>query len=86
MNSREDAEDILQDVWQQLSSVVSVDQIDQMSGWLHTVAGRNRFRNITPDEKERIRTERKNAGTIEKSAATRFPHSYLGGLFLRWKD
>ena len=38
MNSHEDAEDILQDVWQQLSSVVNLDEIEQMSGWLHTVA------------------------------------------------
>lgn len=38
VSSQEDAEDILQDVWQQLSSVVNVDEIEQMSGWLHTVA------------------------------------------------
>ncbi|MBC7424255.1 MAG: sigma-70 family RNA polymerase sigma factor [Ferruginibacter sp.] len=34
----EDAEDILQDVWQQLSNVVDVERIEQMSGWLHRVA------------------------------------------------
>jgi hypothetical protein len=28
----------LQDVWQQLSSVVNLDEIEQMGGWLHTVA------------------------------------------------
>ncbi len=38
VNSQEDAEDILQDVWQQLSGVVNLDEIDQMRGWLHTVA------------------------------------------------
>lgn len=38
VDSREDAEDVLQDVWQQLSSVVNLDEIEQMSGWLHTVA------------------------------------------------
>lgn len=38
VDSYEDAEDILQDVWQQLSGVVNLDEIDQMSGWLHTVA------------------------------------------------
>jgi RNA polymerase sigma factor (sigma-70 family) len=38
VDSREDAEDILQDVWQQLSSVVNLDEIEQMRGWLHTVA------------------------------------------------
>jgi RNA polymerase sigma factor (sigma-70 family) len=34
----EDAEDIMQDVWYQLSNVVNVDEIQQMSGWLHQVA------------------------------------------------
>ncbi|MPR35298.1 RNA polymerase sigma factor [Salmonirosea aquatica] len=38
VNSHEDAEDILQEVWQQLSSVVNIGEIEQMSGWLHTVA------------------------------------------------
>jgi RNA polymerase sigma factor (sigma-70 family) len=34
----EDAEDILQDVWFQLSRTVDADEIDQMSGWLFQVA------------------------------------------------
>ena len=34
----EDAEDILQDVWYQLSNAVNVEEIEQMSGWLHRVA------------------------------------------------
>ena len=38
----EDAEDILQDVWYQLSNVVNIEEIDQMSGWLFQVA-RNRI-------------------------------------------
>ena len=33
-----DAEDILQEVWYQLSRVVDVDSIDQLSGWLFQVA------------------------------------------------
>lgn len=36
--SDEDAEDILQDVWYQLSSAVNIEEIEQMSGWLHRVA------------------------------------------------
>lgn len=36
--SDEDAEDILQDVWQQLSSQPELQAIDQISGWLHEVA------------------------------------------------
>ncbi len=34
----EDAEDILQDVWYQLSNAVNIEEIEQMSGWLHRVA------------------------------------------------
>jgi len=34
----EDAEDILQDVWFQLSHAVDVEEIEQMSGWLFRVA------------------------------------------------
>ena len=34
----EDAEDILQDVWYQLSNAANVEEIQQMSGWLHQVA------------------------------------------------
>lgn len=38
----EDAEDILQDVWYQLSNVNNIGDIEQMSGWLFQVA-RNRI-------------------------------------------
>lgn len=38
VNSDEDAEDILQDVWYQLSNVMNIDEIEQMSGWLFRVA------------------------------------------------
>jgi RNA polymerase sigma factor (sigma-70 family) len=40
--SDEDAEDILQDVWLQLSSVVDLDPIQRLSAWLFRVA-RNRI-------------------------------------------
>ncbi len=36
--SNEDAEDILQDVWYQLSNQSSPEEINSMSGWLHRVA------------------------------------------------
>ncbi len=38
VNTDEDAEDILQDVWYQFSNAVNADEIEQMSGWLFTVA------------------------------------------------
>jgi RNA polymerase sigma factor (sigma-70 family) len=46
-----DAEDILQDVWYQLSRVVDVESIEQISGWLFRVARNrltDRFRKQTP--------------------------------------
>jgi len=36
--TNEDAEDILQDVWYQLSNQVSPEEIDSISGWLYRVA------------------------------------------------
>ena len=38
VNSNEDAEDVLQDVWYQLSAQPSIDEIESMSGWLYRVA------------------------------------------------
>jgi RNA polymerase sigma factor (sigma-70 family) len=55
VKSDEDAEDILQDVWYQLSNMVNVNEIEQMSGWLFQVA-RNKIidkhRKKTPDSLE----------------------------------
>lgn len=42
VSTNEEAEDILQDVWYQLSNVADVDAIDSVSGWLYQVA-RNRI-------------------------------------------
>lgn len=42
VNSDEDAEDILQDVWYQLSSVPELEAIEQVGSWLYRVA-RNRI-------------------------------------------
>lgn len=38
VNSEEDAEDILQDVWYQLTATVDTEPIEQVSSWLFTVA------------------------------------------------
>lgn len=42
VRSTEDAEDIMQEVWYQLSNLADVDTIDSVSGWLYRVA-RNRI-------------------------------------------
>lgn len=47
----EDAEDILQDVWYQLSKVVDLDGIESISGWLFQVA-RNRITDTYRKKKE----------------------------------
>ena len=51
VRSDEDAEDILQDVWYQLSKVVDLDGIDSMSGWLFQVA-RNKITDSYRRKKE----------------------------------
>lgn len=38
VNTVEDAEDILQDVWYQLSNIVDIEQIEQINAWLYRVA------------------------------------------------
>src|SRR5215217_1062727 len=47
----EDAEDILQDVWYQLSNVPEAGAIEQISGWLHKVA-RNKITDRYRRQKE----------------------------------
>lgn len=42
VGSEEDAEDIVQEVWYQLSRITNLDEIENMSGWLFQVA-RNRI-------------------------------------------
>ena len=42
VNNDEDAEDILQDVWYQLSSIVDTEPVEQLSAWLYRVS-RNRI-------------------------------------------
>lgn len=52
VKTEEDAEDVLQDVWFQLSNVVDIDEIEQLSGWLYRVARNkiiDRYRKKTPE-------------------------------------
>jgi RNA polymerase sigma factor (sigma-70 family) len=52
VNSDDDARDILQDVWYQLSNVVNLDEIGQLSGWLFQVA-----RNKITDKYRKMSTQ-----------------------------
>lgn len=51
VKSEEDAEDILQDVWYQLTKVVDLEGIESMSGWLFQVA-KNRITDTYRKKKE----------------------------------
>ena len=57
VSSDADAEDILQDVWYQLSSIIDIEPIDQLSSWLFKVS-RNRIvdkqRKKTPQSLEEL--------------------------------
>ncbi len=65
VNSNEDAEDILQDVWYQLSNVVNVEEIQQMSGWLHQVARNkitDKYRKKSPELLDDFSFENEDGG------------------------
>ena len=70
VNSNEDAEDVLQDVWYQLSAQPSIDEIESMTGWLYRVA-----RNKISDRFRKKKTE--SFGDISDHDL-----SYLPGIFL----
>lgn len=53
VSSDEDAEDVLQDVWQQLSAQPEVDTIRQLSAWLYEVA-RNRIVDRSRKQREAL--------------------------------
>jgi RNA polymerase sigma factor (sigma-70 family) len=55
VGSDEDAEDILQEVWYQLSHSVNIEEIGQISGWLYRVARNkivDKYRKKKPDSLE----------------------------------
>jgi len=65
VNSDEDARDILQDVWYQLSNVVNLDEIEQISGWLFRVA-RNK---ITDNYRKKSRQPTEELEFIDEDGA-----------------
>lgn len=63
VNNEEDAEDILQDVWYQYSSLDEVEAIESVSGWLYRVAKNkitDRFRKKKPERLEDFTFENEN--------------------------
>lgn len=59
VSTDEDAEDILQDVWHQLSSQAKLDDIESISGWLYRVAKNKITDNYRRQKPERLRYETK---------------------------
>lgn len=63
----EDAEDVLQDVWYQLSNLPEAGAIDQISGWLHRVARNritDRYRKRKPELLEDYSYEDEDGGMV----------------------
>jgi RNA polymerase sigma factor (sigma-70 family) len=59
VGSQADAEDILQDVWYQLTTTVDTEPIEQMSGWLFAVARNkitDRYRKKKPESLDHLLT------------------------------
>ena len=65
VSATEDAEDILQDVWYQLSNQNSTEDINSMSGWLHRVA-----RNKITDNYRKKKNERLDEGIFTEEDET----------------
>ena len=67
VSTNADAEDISQEVWYQLSKVVDLDSIEQISGWLFKVA-RNRitdsYRKRKPELLEDFNPDEEEGGTL----------------------
>jgi len=68
VSTDEDAEDILQDVWFQLSRVTDLDSIQQMNAWLYSVA-RNR---ITDKYRKRKESSLDNLGIEDEDGFFEF--------------
>jgi RNA polymerase sigma factor (sigma-70 family) len=59
VRSNEDAEDILQDVWYQLSNQASIEDIESISGWLYRVA-KNKITDSFRKRKTELIDDREN--------------------------
>jgi RNA polymerase sigma factor (sigma-70 family) len=61
VNTNEDAEDILQDIWYQLSSQAKFEDIESVSGWLYRVA-RNKITDTYRKKKEALLEDHSTIG------------------------
>jgi RNA polymerase sigma factor (sigma-70 family) len=72
VSATEDAEDILQDVWYQLSNRPATEEINSMSGWLHRVA-----RNKITDNYRKKKSEKLNDEFSDEEQDTGFANIFL---------
>ena len=70
--SNDDAEDVLQEVWYQLSRVVDIDSIEQISAWLFRVA-----RNTLTDRYRKKRPDLLDDQLVEDEGGERFIRDLL---------
>lgn len=73
VKSDEDAEDILQEVWYQLSNVVNLGEIEQVSGWLFKVA-RNK---ITDSYRKKSTESLEDLGNGDDDSSWDFKNFFL---------
>ncbi len=93
----QDAEDILQDVWYQLSSIIEIEPIDQLSAWLYRVS-RNRIvdkkRKQTPQSLEDLAYEDEDGEMVFpedllsdiRNPEMEFEQTYLKEMFFKAID
>jgi len=73
VKSDEDAEDILQDVWYQLSSVVDTEPVEQLSAWLYRVS-----RNRIVDKQRKMKPQPiEDLAYVDEDGDTFYPEALL---------
>ena len=71
-----DAEDILQDVWYQLSSIIDIEPIDQLSAWLFRVS-RNK---IVDKQRKKQPHSLENFAYTDEDGEIYYPEAFLADL------
>lgn len=91
VNSNEEAEDILQEVWYQFSNLANIDELESTSGWLYRVA-RNKvtdsYRKKKPDSLEDFMFETDEGNRVAKEIFFRDDSSPEMDMFkeLFWEE
>jgi RNA polymerase sigma factor (sigma-70 family) len=76
VKSDADAEDILQDVWYQLSSIIDIEPIEQLSAWLYRVS-RNR---IVDKQRKKTPQRLEELSYIDEDGEVYYPEEILADI------